>query len=555
MKTNTQSVFFVGLKFLSVQYRAAILFFLIIVNPAIAFGKDLEPSAGSFFSSILCKAKVRISKEKSFRACIARCNEKTNQCWKKLNNDINYRDVDCSDESSCYGVCNSKYWNKTGQDYASCFPKIGDKELNSEKTSGTTKAMSKTPNQEQKAPTSTNDLITEALKSFQTQSGPETNADADKVAEDRHGDIPEIDNTRASLEKGYQARYLQESNSEMLEDVRRLDEKLSKPDVEVGPKEKSAIAENLIAMQRELNHRANVAPLDASGTPIMEGVQWNPNSPLKGILEDLPEFANSDRWGTFIHEDKEPPAQTRSTPKSAQEKILEFPETVVKGDPDSRREQLHNDSTRAADKLVGRTRPIESTTLEEAFEQDKNNPYKTPKEETPYGPKEGLKKLGEYAAKQVIRTIIKGEPSVLPNPVGATKDYGSQILGAIDSTVNVNTQNARIAGANYGLGELYLDGQHTDNPHVQSGQPYTDKELEDRIRARPSVDVDFERTFWRVEAGDKADEAYKEALHALTERVNQLLTEGRTPEERQVLIQEFVEATNQRIPRSSKPAR
>ena len=77
------------------------------------------------------------------------------------------------------------------------------------------------------------------------------------------------------------------SNVEIVEAAKFLDTRLRRPERAVSMKERSEIAGILLKMHALLNSRIR---LDSNGLPTLTGIRWDPNSPLKGIVEDIPPF-------------------------------------------------------------------------------------------------------------------------------------------------------------------------------------------------------------------------------------------------------------------------
>jgi hypothetical protein len=119
------------------------------------------------------------------------------------------------------------------------------------------------------------------------------------VAEERHGTVKEIDEMRARLVEAFRALIPQMSNREMIQEALRLDEKLWRPEIEVGLREKAAIARTLIEMYHTLDERIQSAPWGANRLPIVEGIQWQKDDPLAGNLLAINPFGNVDLWSTF----------------------------------------------------------------------------------------------------------------------------------------------------------------------------------------------------------------------------------------------------------------
>lgn len=132
-----------------------------------------------------------------------------------------------------------------------------------------------------------------------------------EVAEERGGTVKEIDEVRATLEEVFRARIPSMTNAEIIQEALRLDTKLWKPNNEVGPRQKSAIAETLTEMYKTLSTRIKAAPRDNKGLPVVEGVKWDESSPLVGEVLDILPFGNLDQWRTFVLEPQASPERPR----------------------------------------------------------------------------------------------------------------------------------------------------------------------------------------------------------------------------------------------------
>ena len=126
------------------------------------------------------------------------------------------------------------------------------------------------------------------------------NSQNGKLDEERHGTINEIDTLHANLEDVFRAGLRSLNNSDMIKMAIQKDEKLYKTDTVVGPKEKSSIATTLIEMYNILDARIKVAQRGSNGLPSVEGIKWEVNDPLAGILEAILPFGNLDFWETFL---------------------------------------------------------------------------------------------------------------------------------------------------------------------------------------------------------------------------------------------------------------
>lgn len=99
-----------------------------------------------------------------------------------------------------------------------------------------------------------------------------------------------IDETAATIQRAFQANIPNMSNIAIIEEAKSLNNKILQSADEVGPLEKSAIAETLIKLFDTLDARIKAAPLDNKGLPIVKGVKWKKNDPLAGIIEAISPF-------------------------------------------------------------------------------------------------------------------------------------------------------------------------------------------------------------------------------------------------------------------------
>ena len=93
------------------------------------------------------------------------------------------------------------------------------------------------------------------------------------------------------------------NNTELIDEANRLNDRLFARDLELGRQEKSAIAETLIEMHKEMLSRWDKA---LEKTPLgelaeMEGVTWDKDSPNAGIIEDIQPFGMVDFWQGYVN--------------------------------------------------------------------------------------------------------------------------------------------------------------------------------------------------------------------------------------------------------------
>lgn len=79
----------------------------------------------------------------------------------------------------------------------------------------------------------------------------------------------------------------------------------------IGPRTQIEIARVLIKIYEILDARIQEAPLDENGLPQVEGFEWNPSSPLAGMLEDISPFGNIDYWYSLTQIDIQPQEKPR----------------------------------------------------------------------------------------------------------------------------------------------------------------------------------------------------------------------------------------------------
>lgn len=131
------------------------------------------------------------------------------------------------------------------------------------------------------------------------------------------GSIKEIDEMRANLQTVFQVRIPQLDTDDLLKEAKTLNTRLFQPKSEVGPREKSSIAETLLKMHKEMNKRLAAAPVNNHGLPVLTGVNWKKDDPLAGVIEAVDPFGMVDWWSAFIQkpEQQKTKQQKPSAPK------------------------------------------------------------------------------------------------------------------------------------------------------------------------------------------------------------------------------------------------
>ena len=124
-----------------------------------------------------------------------------------------------------------------------------------------------------------------------------------------------IDEMRAFLEEGFRQMIPSMSTDELVDRARWLNDMLLSHDEDVGPKEKSAIAETLIKMHSELSEKR--LPGEKVGLAELDGVTWQSDDPTAGIVENIPPFGMVDWWYGFVL-----PRDRQPTQQSTKESVL-----------------------------------------------------------------------------------------------------------------------------------------------------------------------------------------------------------------------------------------
>ena len=103
------------------------------------------------------------------------------------------------------------------------------------------------------------------------------------------------------------------SNADLVAAAQRLNDELLARADEVGPLARSAIAETLIEMHRELDRRIQEASAkQVKFPPVLEGIRWRPDDPLAGIVEGISPFHMIDWWGAFARTGAQPKGASRA---------------------------------------------------------------------------------------------------------------------------------------------------------------------------------------------------------------------------------------------------
>ncbi len=113
---------------------------------------------------------------------------------------------------------------------------------------------------------------------------------------DQEGRVQRQGGGQAAMRR-LQSRVPAMSNQELISTAQTLSSQLLQP--ETDAQQQSVIAETLILMHRTLDQRIQNAPRDQRLLPQLEGVQWDPEDPLAGIVEGISPFQMIDWWGGF----------------------------------------------------------------------------------------------------------------------------------------------------------------------------------------------------------------------------------------------------------------
>lgn len=154
-----------------------------------------------------------------------------------------------------------------------------------------------------------------------------------------------------------------------------------------------------------------------------------------------------------------------------------------------------------------------------------------------------------------IDTLIQLSENLLFEVAGLAKTaigYITKLGEANYELHRANVQSLRRWGLNYGTLILQRDTKQPDNVHIESGKPYTGKELYQEIMKQPSLVkqmIDDERTLGRANVAE-ANKVLRDSIDKVADHANTLLKRGKTPEERKAIMQVFVGLVQNRLKKS-----
>lgn len=136
--------------------------------------------------------------------------------------------------------------------------------------------------------------------------------EAIRVGSTSEREVPQhLDWELATIERSFHATITNQSNRFLIRMAVSRNQRLLHPSSPMGPQEQSAIAETLILIYNTLDARIQAAPLDEDAMPEVEGMEWDPDDPLAGVLESISPFGMLDVWTTFVRHPTERPARRR----------------------------------------------------------------------------------------------------------------------------------------------------------------------------------------------------------------------------------------------------
>ncbi len=332
----------------------------------------------------------------------------------------------------------------------------------------------------------------------------------DALQEGAIGMIPEIDSMQAAVEKGFRELIPHSSNEDIIKEANRLNDKLVAPGSEVGPLQKSAIAETLLEMHKEMENRLGQAPRDKSGLPQLDGVVWDNTSPLKGIVEDIKPFGMVDQWGGFVLPTE--PKSRRIEARKANESAPNNPKAVTPT-PGPRPE--HPDAARHGAKIGEEAKLPEPLPKESPRDHARDFPLRPPK------------------------------PSDAPIIIGK---MARKIVEGIAQIQERNIQEARALGTSYSVSILDGDLRKTANPHIERGQPYDKNGFYRDVRYGVfRQDIDRNMPYLRLETGEKAERAIRQSTDTFVDAANQVLASAKTPQQRKSAMETFTTAAAREV--------
>ncbi len=132
-----------------------------------------------------------------------------------------------------------------------------------------------------------------------------TEEEAIRIGGEREREVPpHLDREIAAIERGGQSRIPTASTESLVRLAITKNGRLFHPPPPMGhgPLTQSAIAETLIMIYDTLDARIQAAPLGEGGIPNIEGLEWELDDPLAGLIEAIPPFNMYDLWVQFLVE-------------------------------------------------------------------------------------------------------------------------------------------------------------------------------------------------------------------------------------------------------------
>ncbi|MFG0326275.1 MAG: hypothetical protein ACF8SC_03280 [Phycisphaerales bacterium JB037] len=126
----------------------------------------------------------------------------------------------------------------------------------------------------------------------------------------------DFDRVMTSIARATSAGIQSLSAPVLLDMARTLDEQFREAPAGSDYRRQLAIA--LLGIAAELDRRLAAADLDEDGLPVLDGLDWDANSPLAGVLDDVPPFGNRDQWAVAAGQEPRPrpPRPRRPRPRS-----------------------------------------------------------------------------------------------------------------------------------------------------------------------------------------------------------------------------------------------
>ncbi len=111
-----------------------------------------------------------------------------------------------------------------------------------------------------------------------------------------------LDQELATSERGCHSGIRRGTNAFLLSTARSRNRFLFHPPSAIGPCLRIAIAETLILIYQEMSRRFDAAPRDRNMLPIVEGIEWDFDDPLAGLLESVVPFNMHEVWQQIAQE-------------------------------------------------------------------------------------------------------------------------------------------------------------------------------------------------------------------------------------------------------------